>query len=122
MEAAAIKVLAVGSMLCTWLVFDEEPLLYAGQGPPNGEESLIETPPISIESDEQAASPTQEELRRKFHDALERPPRTPEERRLADGTLEITTQLGHFCSRPLPVQPASGLGGNVRLTVPCARF
>jgi hypothetical protein len=121
MEAAAIKVLAVGLMLCTWLVFDEAPL-YAGEGPPNGEESLIEMPPISIETDEQAASPTQEELRRKFHDALERRPRALEERRLADGTLEITTQLGHFCSRPLPVQPASGLGGNVRLTTPCAKF
>jgi hypothetical protein len=112
----------VDLILCSWLVFAEAPLLYAGTGPPNEEESLMEAPPISIESDPGMASPTQDELRRRFHDRLERPPSAPEERRLADGTLEITTPLVHLCAKPLLAQPASGVGGNIRLAAPCAGF
>jgi len=82
---------------------------------------MSEMPAISIESD-QPTSPTLEELRRNLHSALKQRPSTPEERRLADGTLEITTQLGHFCAKPLPLQAQSGVGGNTRLAAPCATF
>src|SRR5580765_2631388 len=100
--AGTTPVHAFGLMLCGWLALAEAPLLYAGDQSPDEEQALSEMPPISIESDRPAASPTQEELRRKFHDSLKRRPSAPEERRLADGTVEITTQLGRLCARPLP--------------------
>jgi hypothetical protein len=119
--AGATKVHAFGLMLCGWLAFAEAPL-YAGDQPENEGQALREMPPVSIESDQPAARPTQEELKRKFHDALKRRPSAPEERRLADGTLETTTQLGHFCAKPLPVQAQSGVGGSISLATPCATF
>jgi hypothetical protein len=121
--AGTTKVRALGLMLCGWLAFAGAPLLY-GKEPPNEneEESSAEMPSISIESDQRAAPPTQEDLKRKFHGALKRRASAPEERRLADGTLEITTQWGHFCAKPLPLQPQSGVGGNIRLAAPCANF
>jgi hypothetical protein len=115
------KICAFGLVLCGWLAFAQV-ALYAGDQPPVEEQALSEMPPISIESDQPAVSPTQEELRRKFHEALKRRPSAPQERRLADGTLEITTQLGHFCARPLLVESASGVGGNIRLAGPCGNF
>jgi hypothetical protein len=116
-------------MLCAWLAFTaaqgeyaEAGLLSAGEQPANEEEALSEISPISVESDRPAVSPTQEQLRRRFHDALGPALSAPEERRLADGTLQITTQLGHFCARPTPVQSQSGVGGNITLAAPCANF
>ena len=119
--AGATKVHAFGLILCGWLGFAGAPLS-AGNQPPDKEQALSEVPPISIESDQPAAPPTREELKRKFHDALKLRSSAPEERRLADGTLEITTRLGHFCAKPLPAQAESGVGGNIRLAAPCATF
>ena len=119
--AGTTKIYAIGLMLCGWLAFAEAPL-YAGDQPSDEEQALSEMPPISIESDQPVASPTEEALKRKFHDALKRRPSAPVERRLADGTLEITTQLGHFCAKPFPTQAQSGVGGNIRLAAPCATF
>ena len=123
------KAYAVGLILCVWLAFTVAHATYAegaplSEGEPaNEEEALSEIPPISVESDQPAVSPTGEQLRRKFRDALgRRPPSAPEERRLADGALEITTQLGRFCARPSPVQPQSGIGGSTMLAAPCAHF
>ena len=112
---------AFGLILCGWLGFAEPPL-YAGDRPSDEEQVLSEVPPISIESEQPAAPPTQKELTRRFHDALKPLSHAPEERRLADGTLEITTRLGHFCAKPLPAQVESGVGGNIRLAAPCATF
>ena len=111
-------------LLYGWLAFTELPVLYsyAAQQPADEEQALSEMPPISIESDQRAVPPTQEELKRKFHDALKRRPSAPEERPLADGTLEITTQLGRLCARPLPGQVQPAVGGNIRLAAPCANF
>jgi hypothetical protein len=119
-SVAHAKVYALPLIVCGCLALAQAPL-YAGDQP-SEEQAISEMPTISIESDQPAASPTLEELRRKLHSALKRQPSTPEERRLADGTLEITTQLGHFCAKPLPLQPQSGVGGNTRLAAPCATF
>ena len=128
------KAHAVGLMLCVWLAFTVANGTYAEgallserlseREPANEEEAaLSEMPPISVESDQPAVSPTGEQLRRRFRDALgRRPPSAPEERRLADGALEITTQLGRFCARPSPVQSQSGIGGSTMLAAPCAHF
>jgi hypothetical protein len=79
--------------------------------------------PISIESDQPATAPTQEQLRQRFHDALQPlPRRAPEEHRLADGTVEVVTQVGRFCAKPAPMQSRSGVGGNIALAAPCANF
>jgi len=114
--AETAKIYAFGLLLCGLLGLAEAPL-YAGQPPPDEE-----LPPISIETDQPAGPSTHKELERKFHDALKRRPSAAEERRLADGTLEITTQLGHFCAKPLPAQAQSGVGGNIALAAPCATF
>jgi hypothetical protein len=118
------KASAFALLLYGWLAFTEVPLLYsyAAQQPADEEQALSGMPPVSIESDQPAAPATQEELKRKFRDVLKMRPSAPEERRLADGTLEITTQLGHFCAKPLPAQTQSGVGGNIRLAAPCANF
>ena len=115
------KLHACSLILCGWLAFADAPL-YAGEQPSEEEQPLRELPPISIESNQPTASPTQEESGRKFHNALKGRPSIAEERRLADGTLEITTQLGHFCAKPQPLQVQSGVGGNTRLAAPCEIF
>jgi len=44
------------------------------------------------------------------------------ERRLVDGTIEVTTRFGRFCAPSLPVQFLSGVGGDVRLAAHCTSF
>ena len=117
--AATTAVSTFGLMLCGGLAVAKAALVCAS---PTEQELSTDIPPISIESDEAAASSTQEELRRKFHERLKQRPSVPDERRLADGTLEITTQLGRLCARPLPAPVESGVGGNIRLASPCASF
>jgi hypothetical protein len=119
--ARTAKVYALRLIVCGCLALGEASLC-AGDQPSDEEQPMSEMPAISIESDQPTASPTLEQLRRNLHSALKQRPSTPEERRLADGTLEITTQLGHFCAKPLPLQPQSGVGGNTRLAAPCATF
>ena len=106
-------------ILCGGLAVTKAALVCAS---PSEHELSTEIPPISIESDEPVASSTKEELRRKFQEKLKQRPSVPDERRLADGTLEITTQLGRLCARPLPAPIESGVGGNIRLASPCASF
>ena len=117
--AATTAVRALGLMLWGGLAVTKAALVCAS---PSEQELLTEIPPISIESDEAAASSTQEELRRKFQEKLKQRPSVPDERRLADGTLEITTQLGRLCARPLPASVEPGVGGSIRLASPCASF
>jgi hypothetical protein len=115
------KVYALRLIVAGCLALGGAPLC-SGDQRSDEEQAISEMPTISIESDQPTASPTLEELRRNLHSALKRQPSAPEERRLADGTLEITTQLGHFCAKPLPLQPQAGVGGNTRLAAPCANF
>jgi len=119
-KARTAKVYALRLIVSGCLALGDASLC-AGHQPSDEGQPMSEMPAISIESD-QPTSPTLEELRRNLHSALKQRPSTPEERRLADGTLEITTQLGHFCAKPLPLQPQSGVGGNTRLAAPCATF
>jgi hypothetical protein len=79
--------------------------------------------PIVIESDALTPEPTQDQLMQKFRNTLAQPSALiVAERRLSDGTLELTTRLGHFCARPLPAHLESGLGGDITLAAPCAWF
>jgi hypothetical protein len=93
--------------------------------PPSTDGAVIEVPaePIVIESDTLTPEPTQDQLMRKFRDALGQPPSfIVSERQLAGGVLEVTTRFGRLCARPLPGQLHSGLGGDVTLASPCASF
>jgi hypothetical protein len=85
--------------------------------------SEISVPPISIETDQPVASPTQDQLMPRFRNALGRPlSSSVEARQLVDGALEMTTQLGRFCARPPPAQSQVGVGGTITLAAPCAHF
>ena len=121
---------ALGLALCTWLAIfvaqgtDARAAVSPGEAAAS-EETLsdIPVPLISVESDQPAPAPTHEQLMRRFRDALGRPLGTGvEERQLADGTLELPTQLGRFCARPLPAQSRSQVGGSTTLVAPCASF
>jgi hypothetical protein len=89
------------------------------------EESVysVHAPPVVIEGELPHLEPTPEELLQRFRDSLAAPPSyLSSEKRLADGTVEASTRLGRLCSHPVPVQSVSGVGGDVRLIVPCASF
>jgi hypothetical protein len=86
-------------------------------------DSPVEVPLVPIESDALNPATTREKLMQKFRDALGQPPTwIVAEHRLSDGTLEVTTGLGHLCARPQPPHVASGLGGDIMLAAPCAWF
>jgi len=78
---------------------------------------------VSVESSQPTIAPTEEQKRQKLHDVLQGTQQgPPEERRLADGTVEITTQMARLCAKPAPMQPRSGVGGNTTLAAPCVNF
>jgi hypothetical protein len=85
--------------------------------------SPVEVPLVPIESDVLNPEATREQLMQKFRDALAQPPAwIIAEHRLSDGTLEVTTRLGHFCAKPLLGHVESGLGGDITLAAPCVWF
>ena len=91
----------------------------------DGENSVfaVPAPPVTIEGELPHLEPTPEELIRHFRESLSAPPSfLSSERRLADGTIEVTTRFGRFCAPMLPAQSISGVGGDVRLIAPCASF
>ncbi len=87
--------------------------------------SVLEVPlaPIVVVSDPLTPNPTQDQLIRKFRDALGQPPTLViTEHQLAGGGVQMTTRYGRFCAGPLPGYLQSGLGGDIRLAAPCASF
>jgi hypothetical protein len=79
--------------------------------------------PLVIEGQATSLDPTQDQLMQKFRDALAQPSTlTVAAHGFSDGTLELTTRLGRFCSKPLPAHVESGLGGDITLAAPCAWF
>ena len=80
-------------------------------------------PPVVIEGEGAPPEPTPDELIQRFRESLQAPPSfLSSERRLADGTIEVTTRFGRFCAPSLPVQFLSGVGGDVRLAAHCTSF
>jgi len=91
----------------------------------SAEDSIYEVPapPVVIEGELPHHGPTPQELLEHFRESLKAPPSyLSTERRLADGTIEASTRIGRFCSPPVPAQPISGVGGDIRLISPCASF
>jgi len=91
----------------------------------SSDESILEVPapPVVIEGELPHLEPTPQELMQHFRQSLAAPPSfLSSERRLADGTIEASNRLGRFCAPPVPMQSVSGVGGDVRLIVPCASF
>jgi hypothetical protein len=91
----------------------------------SSDESILEVPapPVVIEGELPHIEPTPQELMQHFRQSLAAPPSfLSSERRLADGTIEASNRLGRFCAPPVPMQSVSGVGGDVRLIVPCASF
>jgi hypothetical protein len=91
----------------------------------SSDESILEVPapPVVIEGELPHLEPTPQELMQHFRQSLAAPPSfLSSERRLADGTIEASNRLGRFCAPPVPMQSMSGVGGDVRLIVPCASF
>jgi hypothetical protein len=87
--------------------------------------SVVEVPlaPIVVVSDPLNPNPTQDQLMRKFRDALGQPPTLGiAEHQFAGGALQMTTRFGRFCAGPPPGYLQSGLGGDIRLAAPCASF
>jgi len=83
----------------------------------------VPAPPVVIEGDAPRLEPTPDELIQRFRESLRAPPSfLSSERRLADGTIEVTTRFGRFCAPSLPVQFLSGVGGDVRLAAHCTSF
>jgi hypothetical protein len=83
----------------------------------------VPAPPVVIEGELPHLEPTPEDLIQHLRDALKAPPSfLYSERRLTDDTIEATTRFGRFCSPPVPGQPISGVGGDVRLLERCASF
>jgi hypothetical protein len=83
----------------------------------------LRLPPLVIEGQATHPDPTEEQLMQKFRQALGQPaPLIVAEHRFSDGTLELTTRLGHFCGKPLPPHLESALGGYITLAAPCAWF
>ena len=81
------------------------------------------TPPVVIEGEGAPPEPTPDELIQRFRESLQAPPSfLSSERRLADGTIEVTTRFGRFCAPSLPVQFLSSVGGDVRLAAHCTSF
>ena len=81
------------------------------------------TPPVVIEGEGPPHEPTPDELIQRFRESLQAPPSfLSSERRLADGTIEVTTRFGRFCAPSLPVQFLSDVGGDVRLAAHCTSF
>ena len=79
----------------------------------------VPAPPVVIEGELPHLEPTPEDLIQHLRDSLKAPPSfLSSERRLADGTIEVTTRFGRFCSPPVPGQRISGVGGDVRLVAP----
>jgi hypothetical protein len=92
---------------------------------PEPETPMLEVPapPVVIEGELPHLEPTPEDLIQHLRDSLKAAPSfLYSERRLADDTIEATTRFGRFCSPPVPGQPISGVGGDVRLPGRCASF
>lgn len=80
-------------------------------------------PPVVIKGQSVNPEPTQDHLMQRFREALAQPSTLiVAEHRFSDGTLELTTRLGRFCSKLLPAHLESGLGGDITLAAPCAWF
>lgn len=93
--------------------------------PQDGAEPILEVPapPVVIEGELPHLGPTPEEMLEHFRESLKAQPSfLSSERRFADGTIEAHSRFGRFCAPPLPAQTLSGVGGDVRLIVPCASF
>ena len=89
------------------------------------DKSVLEAPapPVVIEGEAPPLEPTPDELIQRFRESLQAPPSfQSSERRLTDGTIEVTTRFGRFCAPSLPVQFLSGVGGDVRLAAHCTSF
>ena len=94
-----------------------------GQTTTAGSSAELPLAPIVIESDAPSPPVGQDQLMRKFGEALGEPPGLAiAEHQLAHGPLEITTRFGHLCAEPPPAHVESGLGGDITLAAPCAVF
>ena len=99
------------------------PALETAPASETGAVGEVRSPPVVIESNVLNLDPTLDQLMQKFRTALGQPSvSTVSEHRLANGALEVTTNVGRFCTTPPPGYIQSAPGGNITLAAPCALF